>query len=308
MKIREARERYATWLRRRESRPKTIAGSLNCVQSFEAFLKRQGVNDIEAVTRKMLEEYKTALREKRIVENNRPLLHRTIEAYVLSIRIFFERAAANGWVSSNPAVGLLQDIRTHRPVQRFLTAEEMARVLARPDIATPAGVRDRLILELMYSTGIRMEEVLGMDLSDIDLKENLLRVRETVRGRERTVPLTPAIRALLTQYLKEIRPMWDRPMKYGGQRRRGTALFYSRRCGVMSEMKLEEIVGGHVRAVRPSVIRAGKVIRYACAARLLREGKTVAEVNTLFGQRKMRDTEVYLRAMRGQDFSLHPPV
>ncbi len=308
MKIGEVRERYAAWLKAHGSRPKTIAGSLNCVQTFETFLKRQGVNDIEAVTKKMLVEYKTALREKRIVENNRPLLHRTIEAYVLSIKLFFERAKANGWVSSNPVVGVLQDIPTHRPIQSILTAEEMARVLARPDRATPIGLRDRLILELMYTTGIRLEEVLAVNLSDVDLKQNRLHVQETVRGRERAVPLTPPVRNLLTQYLRDVRPTWERPLKSGGQRRRGTALFYGPPYGVMSEKKLEEIVGDHVRAVRASVRKAGTAIRYACAARLLSGGKTLAEINALFGQRKIRQTEVYLRAMQGLDIAINPPV
>jgi integrase/recombinase XerD len=297
MKISEAREHYAACLKEQGASKRNIGSSLCFVRRFEEFLKQRGVEDIDAVTTELLEGYKAALRNKRAVSTDRPLLPFTIEGYLSGIRRFFERAVAKGWASSNPCVGIFRGMSPRRPVQSFLTPEEMARVLSRPDTALPIGLRDRLILELMCSTGIRMDEVLDLDISDVDLEKNRLHIKASRWGSERTVPFTPTVRDFLTRYLKDIRPVWDHLTKRGRCRWRATALFYSPRHGPMSENILEKMVGDHVRAVRPSVPNAGQAIRRACAVRLLSNGASVAEVNALLGQLKMSQTMAYIRDM-----------
>lgn len=297
MKIREAMEQYEAWYKERGSSKRAISVSLSFVRRFEEFAKQRGVDDMAAVTGEILEGYKAAVKKKKTVANNRPLRPTSIDAYLSSIRLFFQRAVANGWASSNPSAGILQGIAPKRPIQSFLTEEEMIKVLGRPDTTLPIGLRDRLILELMYTTGLRMEEIMDLNISDVNLEQNELHIKATLRGRERTVTLPPEARALLDRYLKEVRPVWDHPTKRGRLRWRGTALFYSPRHGPMSENILEKMVGGHVRAVRPSVPNAGQAIRYACAVRLLKSGAGVADVNVILGQPKLNQTMAYTRAM-----------
>jgi integrase/recombinase XerD len=295
MKIREAMEHYAQWFKERGSSKRAISVSLSFVGRFAEFAKQQGVEDMAAVTAEILEGYKAAVKKKKTVASNRPLRHTSIDAYLSSIRLFFQRAVANGWTSSDPSTGILRGIAPDRPIQNFLTEEEMANVLNRPDTALPIGLRDRLILELMYTIGLRKEEIIDLNMSDVKLEQNELHIKETLPGRERTLTLPSEARALLDRYLKEVRPVWDHPTKRGRRRWRDTALFYSPRHGPMSENILEKMVGGHVRAVRPSVPNCGQAIRYACAVRLLKSGADVAAVNVLLGQRKMNQTMAYTR-------------
>lgn len=295
MKIVEAREHFAAWLKEKGLSRRTVWQSMAGVRRFEVFLKWRGVEDLELVTVSLVEDYKARLQARPAISTGRPLMAKTVESYLVPVRSFLAQAAWCGWIPSNPAVGILRGIPRRGGLRSSLTAPEMEKILARPDMAMPIGLRDRLILELMNSTGIRMEEVVDLDLSDVDLNQNSLHIKATTRGRDRRVPLSSAIRAFLDRYLKEIRPVWDHPMKRGGTRRRATALFYSPRRGPMSEDALEKMVGGHVRAVRPDVANAGQAIRHACAVRLLNGGAVVADVNALLGQLKMSQTELYSR-------------
>ncbi len=297
MKIVEAREQYATWLKGKGLNRRTVWQTLAGVRRFEVFLKWRGVEDVEVVTVPLVEDYKSRLQAQVSISTGNPLVARTVESYLAPVRSFLAQAAWNGWIRSNPAVGILRGVPRRVGIRNPITVSEMEKILARPDVAMPIGLRDRLILELMNSTGIRMEEVVGLDLSDVDFEQGRLHIKATTRGRDRWVALTATVRAYLDRYLKEIRPVWDRPMKRGGIRRRATALLYSPRRGPMSENILEKMVGGHVRAVRPDVENAGQSIREACAVRLLSTGATVAEVNALLGQLKMSQTEAYTRGM-----------
>ena len=229
MKIREALEHYAAWLKERGSNHRAISVSLSFVRRFAEFAKQRGVEDMAAVTAEILEGYKAAVKKKKTVANNRPLCHTTIDAYLSSIRLFFQRAVANGWASSNPSAGILRGIAPDKPIQSFLTEEEMVNVLSRPDRTLPIGLRDRLILELMYTIGLRTEEILDLNIPDVKLEQNELHIKETLRGRERTLALPSEARALLDRYLKEVRPVWDHPTKRGRRRWRPATLFYSPR-------------------------------------------------------------------------------
>ena len=83
-------------------------------------------------------------------------------------------------------------------------------LLSQPDLKTKTGVRDRAILELFYSTGIRRGELLGLELFDVDLPEKSVRVRKGKGGKERLVPLGDEAAVYLERYLQEVRPIWCR--------------------------------------------------------------------------------------------------
>jgi integrase/recombinase XerD len=299
MKFTEAQERFLLWVMEKAKDRKRIYYPRSSLRNFGAYMKSRGVEDLAAVTPMLIEEYKRKLQTKEIVLTGKHLSPQTVEAYLLPVRTMFLKATEWGWLSSNPAASLLSGFPSRQPLRCFLSHQEMEKVLARPDVAMPIGLRNRLILELMYSTGIRFGEVVDLNVPDVDLDKGQLHVKASRGGKERIVPLTGATRDLLNRYLKEIRPAWARPLRRGGVPRRSTALFYSPKRGPMSEGHLEKMVGGHVRAVRPDVPCAGLAIRYACGVRLLSGGKTVAELNELFGHLKKGQAAIYSRAVAG---------
>jgi site-specific recombinase XerD len=293
MKFTEAQARYSVWVKDQGLAQRTIKESLRSLRRFGAYVKRRGIETVEGVTRREVDDYKTQMRQWKSLLTSRPLSARTTELYLGSVKSFFAWVVTNGWTSLNPATDILSGIPQRNPRSQVLTAEEMTQILARPDGATAIGRRDRLILELMYSTGICIKEIVGLDLSDIDLEKNLLHVKGFARGRERWIPLTEDLCERMKDYLKEIRPVWARPMKHG--KLPSGALFYSPCQRPLPFHALHEMVGAHVRAVRGGVASAGESIRQACAARRFECGATIAEVHALLGHVQMRQTVAYTR-------------
>ena len=257
-------------------------------------MKGRGIEHVEDITRKEVDHYKTLTREWKSVLTSMPLSARTTEQYLSSVKSFFAWVVTKGWSSSNPATDILSGVPQRNAREKVLSADEMDKILARPDGATAIGKRDRFILELMYSTGIRMKEVMGLNLSDIDLEKSRLHVKGCARGRERWIPLTGEIVERMETYLKEVRPVLAGPLQQGDVP--AEPLFYSSRRGPLGKNELHQLVGDHVRAVRRGARRAGELIRQSCAARWFERGATIAEVHALLGHFKMSQTVGYTRS------------
>ena len=318
MKILEARDRYLSWLKERGLKLTTTRHEGYTLIHFAEFMKLRNVEALEGVTSGLVEEYRTRLGEKVVPSTGRKRLLKTVITYLETVKAFFLHAAERGWILANPAERILWDMPLRDGSASVLTTEEMEKVLAVPDAATPIGARDRAILELMYSTGIRMEEVARLELADLDMAAGRLRIRATERHMDRVVPLgelsspTSAARVYLERYLNEIRPAWWgfseanrlRRGRLGPVRakRRGTAVFLSPRSGdAMSEINVEDMVRESVQAVKPGVVFAGRAIRHACAARLMKEGYDLPALHVLFGYKRMRDTAAFTRAAPSSD-------
>ncbi len=299
MKFTDAQARFLAWLTDQAPSTGRFYAFRGCLRDLGAYLKSRGVEDLESVTPLLLEEYKSRLQKKTIVSTGKPLSTSTVVAYIFSVRKLFSKAVEWGWLSSSPAASLFNSLPQRQLLRSFLSHQEMEKVLARPDVALPIGLRDRFILELMYSTGIRVCELLDLNIEDVNLDQNHLHIKPSIGGRERSLPLTGATRDFMNRYVKEIRPAWVRSLKRGGLPRRSNALLYGPTHGPMSESLLAKLVGGYVRAVRPGVPNPSLAIRYACAVRLLKGGTPVAELHTLFGHIKKIQTEAYPRVLAG---------
>lgn len=294
MKFTDAQARYCEWVKEQEGTRRTIDERLRSLRRFGAYVKGRGIAHVEDVTRKEVDDYKTRTREWKSVLTSMPLSARTTEQYLSSVKSFFAWVVTKGWASSNPATDILSGVPQRNERQKVLSADEMGKILARPDGTTAIGKRDRFILELMYSTGIRMKEVLGLNLSDIDLEKNRLYVKGCARGRERWIPLTGEIAKRMETYLSEVRPVLAGPRQQGDVP--AEPLFYSRHRGPLGKNELHQLVGEHVRAVRRGARRAGELIRQSCAARWFERGATIAEVHVLLGHLKMSQTVGYTRS------------
>ena len=100
----------------------------------------------------------------------------------------------------------IKEPKKHRPLPKSLTEDEVERLLAQPDVGTPQGVRDRAMLEVFYSTGIRLEELAALRLEDIDLAGGVVRVNQGKGGKDRVVPMGVEAAYYLKAYLTNVRP------------------------------------------------------------------------------------------------------
>jgi integrase/recombinase XerC len=176
-----------------------------------------------------------------------------------------------------------------------LAEEEMGRLLAAPDASTPAGRRDRAILELFYASGLRLSELVDLDLGDVNLTSRVARVRGK-GGKERLVPFHPdaatAIRAML-QDGRPAEPTPSRPAPGARHARRRQAVFLNQRGGRLTTRSVDRIVRRYVREAAIARGISPHALRHTFATHLLQAGADLRAIQELLGHARLSTTQKY---------------
>lgn len=175
----------------------TVRKRWDCMRKFLLFLEARKIERIQDVDLKLLEDYRLCLIEHTYSEN-------IIESAMRTVKLFYQFMEKKNEVFDNPA-HRLRIPKAHVNFGTVLTEKEVQRILAVPDLTRPQGIRDRALLETLYSTGIRRAEAGGLTIFDVDLDRATLRVKGKGR-KERLVPLGKQAVKFLGIYLKEARP------------------------------------------------------------------------------------------------------
>ncbi|HLA83516.1 MAG TPA: tyrosine recombinase XerC [Thermoguttaceae bacterium] len=209
----------------------------------------------------------------------------TIARRLASMRSFFRFGQREGWTKTNPAKPL-RNPRRSRSLPHFLSTEEIGRLLQSPDPSTPAGLRDRAILETSYAAGLRVSEVVGLSDGDLDFAAGLLRVRGKGR-RERLSPVgTYATNAL---------HRWLKVRKLHATEAKGPAapVFtnkFGRRLTVRSVGRMLE---KYLRATGLDRRTTPHSLRHSFATHLLDRGADIRSVQELLGHKSLVTTQIY---------------
>lgn len=203
---------------------------------------------------------------------------------VSAIRGFYRHLVREGAIPADPTEHL-EAPRTSRPLPRTLPPETVAMLVEAPDTGTPGGLRDRAILELLYATGMRASECLGLAVDDLNLTAGYAIC--TGKGRrQRLVPVGAEAARWVTRYLRDVRPRWVR-------RRDSGRLFVNRRGGPLSRRALWALVrraaagAGLTRRVSPHVLR------HSFASHLLEGGADLRSVQAMLGHADIATTQIY---------------
>ncbi|MCA9556473.1 MAG: tyrosine-type recombinase/integrase, partial [Myxococcales bacterium] len=165
---------------------------------------------------------------------------------------------------------------------------EAEAVLAQPDVADPLGVRDRAILELLYSTGIRRTELTRLQLFDLDWVRGTLRVREGKGDKERVVPVGERALAWCEKYLREVRPT----LLYGKEE---GWLFLTRRGDGFTPNGLTKLAGDYVEAAGLGKPGACHLFRHTMATAMLENGADIRYIQEMLGHAQLETTQIYTR-------------
>jgi integrase/recombinase XerC len=209
----------------------------------------------------------------------------TIARRLASLRSFFRFGQREGWVKSNPAKPL-RNPRRSRSLPHFLSTEDLGRLLQSPPADQPSGLRDRAILETMYSAGLRVSELVGLNDSDLDFAGSVLRVRGKGR-KERLAPIGSYAQRALKRWLavRKLSPRepsgTDAPVFVNKSGRRITTRSVAR----MLEKYLR--ITGLDRRTTPHSLR------HSFATHLLDRGADIRSVQELLGHKSLVTTQIY---------------
>jgi integrase/recombinase XerD len=235
----------------------------------------------------------------------RKLDSRSVARHVVSLRGFFKFAAREGLRKADPAENL-ESPRIWKTLPGCLSMDEVERLLKLPDAATPQGARDKAMLEVLYSTGLRVSELVRLRTADLDLNAGCLRC--IGKGdRERLVPLGRQAVAAVDHYLREARPKFFRTDRAAA----GAAyLFLTRRGAPMSRVAFWMLVKRYgARAGLRQKLSPHK-LRHSFATHLLERGADLRSVQLMLGHADISTTQIYTHVIQErlkQIYKAHHP-
>ena len=214
---------------------------------------------------------------------------RTIARRLSALRRFYQHLEREGRISNNPC-DRVDAPRLGRPLPDVLTEQEVERLLAAPDLETASGLRDRAMLEVLYATGLRVSELVGLRPEQVNLVQGVLRVVGK-GGKERLVPLGEPAVDWLERFLRE-----GRADILGVKRT--SALFPTSRGSAMTRQAFWYLVKRY--SVRAGISRdvSPHTLRHAFATHLLDHGADLRVVQMLLGHRDISTTQIYTHIAR----------
>lgn len=206
-----------------------------------------------------------------------------------ALRTFFRHLQRNGFIASSPMTGIsMPKMGRHIPV--FLTVDEVVSLLEAPGDQDPHPTRDRAMIEMLYSSGLRVAELVGLNLDDLDFVAGMVRVRGK-GNRERLVPFGKPAAAALDRYT----PLRSRLRISGGGKKAGDsqAVFVNSRGGRLTVRSVERLVKMYAQRVGIAVPVTPHALRHSFATHLLEMGADLRSVQELLGHASLSTTQKY---------------
>jgi integrase/recombinase XerD len=293
---------YLEALRVKNYSEATIATREHYLREFTKWCAERSLLRPSEITKPTLERYQRWLYHYR-QKNGQPLTFRTQHGRLVPVRAFFAWLCRQNHLLANPAADLELPRAEKRLPRHVLTAAEAERVIALPDVASPMGLRDRAMLEVFYSTGMRRMELLGLKLYDLDAERGTVFVRQGKGKKDRMIPMGERAFGWVQRYLEEGRPALALTPDDG-------TVFLTSAGQVFEAGRLTQIVRDYVTAADFGKKGACHLFRHTCATLMLEGGADIRFIQQLLGHEKLETTQIYaqvsIRMLKEVHTRTHP--
>lgn len=269
---------YTGYLKVKHYSQATIAHYTQHLKDLFVYLDRNGIADITRVTNDMLTTYLAGLMDL-------PLATATVALKLRAAKRFFAWLEETNHILINPAEYLKEPKKETRLPRTVLTESEARKILDQPNLSTMTGIRDRAILEVLYSTGIRLEELVGLTIYDVDLQGGQLRINKGKGAKDRVVPLGRHATRLLKEYISRIRP----------RSARNRSLFLNRSGEPLSKQMVRIMIRNHAKDAGIAKKVTPHTFRHTFATTLVRNGADIVAVSKMLGHARLSNTQIYTR-------------
>jgi len=261
---------------------------------FDQFAHKRKLS-LEAVGRDDLVDFLAGLYRQNLES-------KTVARHLVPLRNFFRFAQVQELIPEDPSI-TLESPKIRRNLPGYLRLEDVERLLDQPDVKIPIGLRDRAMLEVLYSTGLRVSELIGLRTMDLDAKVGC--VRCIGKGdKERIVPVGKKALAIVEKYLREARP------KLLGRVQSSPSLFVNRRGTALSRVGVWKILSAYGRRAGLRVALTPHMLRHSFATHLLERGADLRSVQLMLGHADISNTQIYTHVVEErlkQIYKAHHP-
>ena len=268
--------------------PASIAVYSEHLPGLFAHLKEQGIADVKRVSRDHLQAYQLRIMAHTSARTKGKYSVGTICTKTRSMKRFFKYLEDVGTILIDPAEHIKEPKAEKRLPRSILSEDEVRNILAAPRLTTINGVRARAVLEVLYSTGIRLEELINLTIFDCDLQGGLIRVKGKF-SKDRVVPLGKHAVKFLKEYITQVRPQQTRKNKAIKN------LFVSRFSDSLSKQVIELMVREYARKAGIKKKVTPHTFRHTFATDLIRNGADIIAVRNMLGHSSVSATNIYIR-------------
>jgi integrase/recombinase XerD len=284
MKINDAIKLYQKHLRSLGRSVYTLKGARYGLKSLAAFLEEENVAHIEDLNRDGLQAYQEEL-SYRLTAMGAPLSRATREKLINVARCFTRFLKQKDYLLADPGDALTPPKSGRRLPRSILSLAEIRQLLSAPDLTCNQGQRDRLILEILYDTGIRRSEVAAIRLPDLDLDAGYIRIRGK-GDKDRVVPVSARVCQLTQNYLLFVRPAFVKGNDSGH-------LILNRSGNPMAANGIYIIVKTCARQAGIKKKVTTHSLRHTCATHMLKNGAPVRHIQEMLGHASLESTQIY---------------
>ena len=253
----------------------TIIGYQNHLEIFIEYLSNKGINNINSVSYNIIRNYINFLYEKKY--NSKSICN-----HISSLRSFFKYLKNNDYVSSNPMT-LIENPKLEKKLPKFLFYEDIEKILSIPDLTTYVGVRNALILEMLYVTGIRVSELINIKISDIDFTNCKIKILGK-GNKERLVMYGNRCKLLLDKYLEIRKNFLKDNNEY---------LFLGVKGKKINDRVIRSIINELSVKAGINLKISPHTFRHTFATHMLNEGADLRSVQELLGHENLSTTTIY---------------
>jgi integrase/recombinase XerD len=288
---------YREWQRVHHYAADTLRTGGHALKLFAAWAAERGITRPNEVTRPILERYQRAVFHYRTAQG-RPLGLRGQIARLSPLRSFFRYLVRHNVILHNPAADLELPRCDKRLPRQILTAAEAERVLGAVDLAEPMGLRDRTMLEVLYSTGVRRQELLNLAIGDLDRERGVMLIRCGKGKKDRMVPIGDRAVVWINKYLDALRPKLVAEPDEGD-------LFLSNYGERLTPKRLSQIA--HDAIERAEIGKQGSchLFRHTAATLMLEHGADIRYIQQLLGHADLSTTQIYTHVSIGKLKEVH---
>lgn len=283
------RKEYFDYLASRGIKESTMRYVEFYLEQFHEWLRGQPVKYTHEVTPKIMDEYQYYLMNDYKPKRVKKLSVFAVIHSLQTVKKYFGYLVKNKFIFLDPTIEMELPEKPIQIPKGILTPAEVESLINAPD-NTPVGVRDKAMLELMYSSALRRGELCDLDLYDANLKDMVIHVRISKTNRARLVPMGTKAKEAIEQYLLSSRPIMAR---HPGE----NALFISQYGTRITKGCVNYIVKAYSKKVKLEKKISPHGLRHSCATHLLQNGADIIHIQRILGHARLKTTQIYTRVI-----------